>query len=105
MNIPPLSRCDVETESRPGPVLQTWLLTADQFDEVEIREVSCIGAVPMKSGIPAAEHTPPKRNRQAHFMELSFHLLLRNSHGRDAFLRTRIHQSKSRFRLAAKSAA
>src|SRR5262249_18438627 len=78
-----------------------WLLTADQFDEVEIREVSCFGAVPMKSGIPAAEHTPPKRNRQAHFMELSFHLLLRNSHGRDAFLRTRIHQSKSRFRLAA----
>jgi hypothetical protein len=56
-------------------------LTADQFDEVEIREVSCFGAVPMKSGIPAAEHTPPKRNRQAHFMELSFHLLLRNSHG------------------------
>src|SRR5262245_37049744 len=57
MNIPPLSRCDVEAESRPGPVLQSWLLTADQFDEVEIREVSCFGAVPMKSGIPAAEHT------------------------------------------------
>jgi len=42
-------------------------LTNDQFDEVEITEVSCFGAVPMKSGIPAAEHTPPKRNRQSAF--------------------------------------
>jgi hypothetical protein len=87
MNIPPLSRCDVEAESRPGPVPQIWLLTADQFDEVEIREVYCFGAVPMKSGSRLPNTLLRSATAKAHFMELSFHLLLRNSHGRDAFLR------------------
>jgi hypothetical protein len=49
--------CSSRSSARPRPRSTNLVLTADQFDEVEIREVSCFGAVPMKSGIPAAEHT------------------------------------------------
>jgi len=42
------------------PRSQNWVeLTNDQFDEVEIREVSYFGVVPMDSGTPAALHRIP----------------------------------------------
>ena len=96
-------------------IRSTWLnLTNDQFDEVERRSrdkgSSLLWRGAYEIGIPAAEHISPEA--QPLFMELSFHLLLRVSHGRDAFLRMRIRklrpsnsrcQPKFRCRLAAKS--
>jgi hypothetical protein len=76
-------------------------LIEQSFDEAGIREVSCFGAVPMKSGSrsPCAkqhlrfasipiQHLPLMRQRNA-LGGASIHLLLQISPNGDAFLHTK----------------
>jgi hypothetical protein len=69
-------------------------LTNDQFDEVEIRELCCIGALPMRpawrshrSGLNTGPEPHGPYLGEEHFGGGSFHLLSRISNGGGALWR------------------